>query len=337
MKLEDLVKEEKDRINFYGIILDCSAPYYSPLIEKYLCTIKLIDETINPSKTKRESQFLTVTVFSKTVTKLPAPAKVGSIIRVHRGQTKDNKGTIQINCDVNIKSAWVFFDPTDSMVAISSSSKTHTFVQKDKDILKALRAFGKKFFAEHELSGVTLQEAVKKKPVDFDTLCFVLEVKDKKDSTRIRLCDSHNVAKLYLATSRPLTFAPSDVVRLRSANFKEGSKNKIVFKEYSNILKVPQEYKSAKMLLDSFKKNASEDIKEQVELYAHSLSDPLVVSKISNQYKGAKIIKLKDLIPGELSKGKGKANFRLNVNVIEIGPKDPKEWLLIHDKKTQKK
>ena len=338
MKLAELLKEEKDRINVYAIILDCSAPYYSENSDKYICTLKIIDESVNSGLTgKHLPEFLTVTMFAKTAGELPRPTKIGSVIRIHRGQTKKNKAAFQMNCDVNIKGAWVLFDPTDSVTPLAKSGKSYTFIATDKTALKDIRAFGKKYFAENALKSISLAKAAKDKPTDFDALCIALEIKAKKGVTRVTLCDANKVAKLYLQNSREIFFNPHEVVRLRSANYEDGSDDHLKFSDYSNIMRVSVESKSAKALLDEVKgKKVSEEVKKALRFYTTNVPDSQAVSKILDPRKQTKPVQLKELISGEVTKS-GQRFFRVNAKVIEIGPKDPQDWLCVVEKKTEKR
>ncbi len=334
-KLKDLLGEEMDRINIYGVVLDCSGTYYMDKPEKYVCTVKLIDDTLNPTNSSDGTpEYLTATLFARTRDQLPQPAKIGSILRIHRAQTKKNKGTFQINCDVNIKSAWTLFDPTESVAPIERSSKGYTFTPKDKATLKKIREFANGYFQKNELAGISFKKAEKERPRDFDVVCYVLDIKAKGDTTRILLCDKEKVVKLYLPPTRKLYFGPLMVVRLRSANYEGyGSFSHMQFSEYSNIMKVPNEYKSAKELLDVFKsKKASTEVAEQLQYYSHDPKEPVI---LSHPMKKFKVSRLRELYSGTLTKSKEKY-FRIQANVIEVGPKDPKDWLCVMDKVTKK-
>ncbi len=304
---------------------------------KYLCTMKLIDDTINPEAAgKSAPESFSATFFAKTAAELPQPTKAGSIIRIHRGQTKKFKETTQLNCDVNIKGAWVLFDPKDGVTPVATSGKRFTFTAEDKSLLNSVRDFAKKYFGKHELTGVTLTDAAKSKPKDFDTICFVLDIKKKEKMQRVRLCDADKIVKLDIPLARQITFSPHEVVRLRSANyFNDGSFKYLTLSEFSNILRVPENYRSAKLLLERIKgAKASEDVRAQVAIYTPHMGAPLVATKILNTHKQNTPTQLKDIFYGDGLKGQ--KYFRLRGNVVEICPKDPKEWICVVDKKTQK-
>ena len=45
---------------------------------------------------------------------VPQPTKMVSILKIHRGDTREYKGAMHANRDANIKGAWVFIDLVES-------------------------------------------------------------------------------------------------------------------------------------------------------------------------------------------------------------------------------
>lgn len=247
--MNSLLKEERDRINLYAIILDCSAPYFMDKTNKYQCTMKLFDGSLNPEKNAP----MTATFFAKTIAEIPQVTKVGSIIRLHRVQTKAYKRTFQINCDVGIKSAWVLFDPLIGTTPLEESGKGHTFIAEEKSLLVDIRKVSKNYFTKNELKAVTLKEA-EKKFKDFDLLCYVKDVKKKGSTTKVTISDSTKTVKLDVPSNTKFAITPEEVIRIRSANYTDKKYDTIELNEYSNILRVSDEYKSAKELMKKVKK-----------------------------------------------------------------------------------
>ncbi len=321
-------------MNVYGVLMDCSAPYYVEATKKHLCTAKLIDSTVHPGGSGPE--FVSTTFFAETHDAMPQVAKIGSIVRIHRGDIKKYKDTMQLNCDTSVKGAWVLFDPTDGVTPVSTSGKQYTFTLADRETIKSLRKFSLGYFGKHELPAITLKDGEKKK-TDFDCLCVVLETKKRKDGDRIRLCDGEKVVKVDIPFARKLHVSPEEVVRVRSANYAEGKEyNKLTLSEYSNVLRVPKEFKSAKALLETLKgKDLSEDIAFEVSLYTRLRGSPLAITKTASAHKHAKLVQLKDLFSGEALKD-DKKFYKVHVSAVEIGPKDPQEWIWVADKTAQK-
>jgi hypothetical protein len=301
---------------------------------KYLCTLKLIDETVcGNSKDKSAPEYLTATMFARTADELPPITKVGTILRIHRAQTKKHKDIMQLNCDVNIKASWIIFDPVDGQSPIAKKGKQFTFTPLDKIRLKSIRKFLKEHFDKTELEGITLKEAEKKKPKDFDSLCYVLDVKTKAKAERIKLCDGTKIVKMDLPITRKGVVVPLEVVRVRGVDFDPKKKFKyLTLSEYSSVLRVPGDFASAKALLKEINgPKLPEDIKSELALYTPLKGD---ATKLLGSHKGAKLMKLKELCSGK-SLGSAKY-FKVNVNVVEVGPKDPLDWICVVEKKTGK-
>eukprot|EP00826_Nyctotherus_ovalis_P047252 TRINITY_DN5415_c0_g1_i10.p1 TRINITY_DN5415_c0_g1~~TRINITY_DN5415_c0_g1_i10.p1 ORF type:complete len:222 (-),score=92.98 TRINITY_DN5415_c0_g1_i10:210-875(-) len=216
---------------------------------KYQCTLKVFDDSLSPEK----AEPMTVTVFGKSAGDVPHVTKVGSIIRLHRVQTSKYRKSYQINCDVGIKGAWLLFDPAIGVSPISESGKKHTFSPEEKSILSELRKFAKNYFTKNALKAITLKDA-EKKHKDFDTICYVEDVKKKGASGKATVSDAHKTVKLDFSSNTKLPVAPEEVIRIRSANYTDKKCDTINLNEYSNILKLDQDYKSAKDLLKKLKK-----------------------------------------------------------------------------------
>lgn len=326
------MKSENEAANIYATVLDCSGLYYMEKTGKYQCTMKLIDQSLNLDR----HEPLTATVFARSASEIPHVAKVGSIIRMHRAQTRKFNKQLYINCDVNYRSAWVLFDPVEGVTPISESGRDHTFTPSDKNTLAEMRKFTKNFFAKNSIECATLKEA-EKTPKDFDTLCLIVDVKKKGNSTKVSLCDAEKSVKLNIPESQKLTVITGEVVRIRSANYTDTKKfDTIELNEYSNILKVADDYKSAKELMGSINSGKnSEKVKSKLAVNTLNLTSPIVASRIRDAHKQTKVTSLDDLFAGEGGKS-GQKYFKVQVNVTNISPKNPKEWIWAYDKKTRK-
>ncbi|MEI7563929.1 MAG: hypothetical protein WCJ39_10280 [bacterium] len=325
-KLQDFIGEEKDRLYLFAIIQEISSPYL--MNDKFVCCAKLIDKSVHPGA---DNEFLSATFFARSRDEIPQPTKVGSIIRIHRGWTREHHKAMQLNVDVDIKSAWLLFDPTEGALPIGQTGKTFTWVEKDNARLKEIRQFAKEFFAKNELTAISLKEAMDK-PKDFDSICLVLDVKKKDDKVRYLLVDEGKIAKLTVDQGRFPSVGPQDVVKMRSANYDDKEFKTLKFEAYSNMQRIPKEYLMSKNLHNSLKgKKVPEEIKSLLEVYTPEVDKENIITKTSNAK--AKAVSLKDLL-AEAAKGKQKL-FKISANVIEVGPKDSNEWLWVHDTKTK--
>lgn len=332
MDLADVVKEKQARIHTYGVILDCSAPYFHEGLSKYLCTLKLIDESLD--KTKGKYELVNTTVFANASGDIPKPTKIGSIFRIHRGDTKLIKGSgvIQLNCDCNIKAAWCLFDPTESESPIAHTGHRFTWEAKDIERLKAIRAFAKKYFAKKEINFVTLKDGMKNKK-EFDTIGRIWDAKEKDSMNQYKLFDGEKMVTLEVPVKRYDYLAPQDTVKIRSAFYKDKDCKVVGVQEWSSIIRIPKEYKAAmdlsKLILNARK---SDDHKLEVDMYTPSLDEPKNVSEILGNQK-LKEVQLEKLFSAGL---KGNKKFKIKVSAIEAGPKNVRDWICVVDKKTQK-
>lgn len=247
------MKGERNRANLYASILDCSAPYYMEKSNKYQCTMKLIDSTLNQAK----GESMTATFFAKSADDLPHVTKIGSIIRLHRVQTKKFKKNYQINCNVGNMSAWILFDPAEGAIPIAESGKGHTFTSEDKSILAKTRKFTKSYFASKKIEAIDLK-AAEKSPKDFDILCIISNIKKKGNNNIVTLSDTKKTVQMKVPVSKKLPFVSGEIIRIRGANYVDGKKfEELELKDYSNILLIDEDYKSAKELYKGIKKSGT--------------------------------------------------------------------------------
>jgi hypothetical protein len=231
---------------------------------------------------------------------------------------------------VNIKGAWVVFDAVSNITPISESGRTHTFTPKDKIRLRDIRNFAKCYFESYNIDSITLDMAFSQNLKEFDTTCYVLDIKKKGQDTRLLLCDNTKVAKLYLSHKYSIPFIPSTVIHIRSTSFiTHNNKSFLDYNDYSNVIAILSNYKSAIELTNTIKsEKMPKDVLEEIKMKMHDLSASVVSHPLT---KKAKTAHLKDLYSGSLTKTK-ENTFRVSVNVMEIGPKNPLDWIWIVDK-----
>lgn len=310
--------------------MSCSAPYYLKKLEKYVCTVKLVDETLN---SKKGDEFLSVTCFGNNEDGVPKPAKMGSILRIHRGDVRKYKKIYQLNCDSGIKAAWALFDSSDSVTPIKHTGNSYTFHDSDVERLKKLRSFAKKYFETVKLDVSTLAEAKDEKK-DIDLCCLILDKKIKEKKLVIRLCDGKEILKLEVDPKKYDYVSPQDFVLVRGANYEKG---KLTFSEYSNLIRVPKDYPGAEAISAAVKAlKPSSELKKEIELFTPAAKAAEAgLTKILDDHKVKSYSKLKDLFSTKAEAGKS-TYHKIKVSAIELGPKDPHEWIYGVDKKTQK-
>eukprot|EP00826_Nyctotherus_ovalis_P005399 TRINITY_DN11216_c0_g1_i7.p1 TRINITY_DN11216_c0_g1~~TRINITY_DN11216_c0_g1_i7.p1 ORF type:complete len:238 (-),score=56.62 TRINITY_DN11216_c0_g1_i7:59-772(-) len=115
--------------------------------------------------------------------------------------------------------------------------------------------------------------------------------------------------------------------------------DKIELNEYSNVLKIAEEYTSAKQLMKEIKSGKTNDkMKSKSNMRCactQQLSAPIVGSRIDTVHKKLKKVLLSDLF--EISGDKlSQKCFKVHINVREVRPKSPREWIWVYDKRSKR-
>ena len=245
----DYANEKTKKSNCYGIVLDGSTPYFSEGANKYIVTLKIMDETLHPNHHQNEG-FMKATIFTKRIDMLPIINKSGNIIRFHRGFVRDFQGKAQLNCDIEVMGSWVMWDSEyeyqwQKYTPSANSDKTYTFDTVDEKRIDSLRKFvketySKETFSEHFIVDIAEAErqskmtpakgTEKKKDRDFDFCGMVLNIKEKEDNERrdgyikVKIVDQTRSLKVQIRKDFWRAFFswiyPFDVIKIRSAKFK---------------------------------------------------------------------------------------------------------------------
>jgi hypothetical protein len=81
----DKMKPGNDKVSFYAVVLDAQFPHKSFKSDKYLCSLKIADQSsIINKKDDGSVDFSTLVLFANKFEDLPVSQKIGEIIRVHR-------------------------------------------------------------------------------------------------------------------------------------------------------------------------------------------------------------------------------------------------------------
>lgn len=98
---EDMALTEQE-INFYGVVIDASFPYFKG--GRWVATAKVID-----ASTMKEDEYTNVVFLSTKFEDLPIIQRVGDILRCHRAQLEYYKDHKQLKVNVSYKSAWCLY------------------------------------------------------------------------------------------------------------------------------------------------------------------------------------------------------------------------------------
>lgn len=145
-------------------MLDASFPHKSHKTDKFLCSIRIAD----PSMEVDENGVIphcTLVLFGKKFEDLPITQRVGDIIRVHRASVGMYKNTKQFTANIFFNSSWALFSPAPREIKEESKlnnkpsarkspkatlkefdpfsfyGKTFTFEKSEQKIIKGLRTW----------------------------------------------------------------------------------------------------------------------------------------------------------------------------------------------------
>ena len=247
--------KQSGEYNFYGIIYDASipqsqSPEQSQQIQKYECTIKLIDKSVNfikyPDLELLKDNLITLIIKSTSV---PYIHTIGDIIRVHHGNYSHKaKRNIYLSQDTKQNSSiipsWCIFsglsstDENSPIKPMLSSKKNYIFEKQDEKIIKNLRLFIKGslslpksicFFKENPLNKRIINK-------ENDTTVQVIYKKALTNEICYTVKDDTDICELH--TSKYFNFIKvMDIIRIR--NYRSLNDNIITTNEYSNILVIP--------------------------------------------------------------------------------------------------
>lgn len=317
------MKEEKYRVFVYALILDSSDVYYMKSIEKYMCTMKLIDDTINSRKSiVGKPPFVSVSFFSRSKFEIPQINRIGTIIRIHRGDSRAFRGTFQLNCDSGIKGAWVLFDPVVGYSPVAHTGRSYTFVENDKKRLSVIREFGQKYLSTEDLNECT---AMNSSIDELDMLVILLKRKEKDEVyDQLTIFDGEHFFKLKVPKRRYSHIGIQDIIRIRGLT--EGEHSELIVSDYTNIMKVDNDFNTAVELLERIEKAKKiKAIREKLELFIPISNESRALSEVIDKSK--EITSIKELLNQDFSKLEGQ-KYRVKVNALEFSPKTPNNWII---------
>lgn len=219
--------------------------------------MKLIDSSLNSNVAQKSyEKFMYASFVGKTIDLIPNITEVGCIIRVHRGRNKKSRGVFELNCSINGIGAWALFSLDDSKTEpIQKSGKSYTFTENDEENLTQIREFGKEFFKKYDIQDdENLSNAISKNLKDFSVICMILDINYEGNLAYIKIYDNKNEATLEIAKKKTESLKKFDVINIVNVDFK--NKDTIIMNEYSNIMKIPNDFKISQKLKDNIPENS---------------------------------------------------------------------------------
>jgi len=320
--------QEIKSTNFYAVIIDYSSPYWIDSINRYACTIKIIDEDINPMNAKSSKpSFLTLTVFSQSLKDIPKPCSVGDIIRVHRSHVKKYLGRFQLNCDCDIQSSWCLFHYTPSNYPMQNSGNTYSFQIIDKIRLEEIRTFSLDYFAKATLENCFISTNHRKDEMDMHGIVLRREGAFPQD--RLIIFNLEDFVSMQINKDSFTHLKPRDIIYIRGLKKIKGF---YFAEDYTGILVVPDHHLCAISFREKYRRilSLNIDFRKKVLMYL-PLEDkegdiPFVtVSKVnSSLLRNVPLMSIFQIN----EEFKEHQQFRVQIFVLEIIPKDVNKWLL---------
>ena len=261
--------KEQGEYNFYGIIYDASFPKEeNALLEadkkknnsKYLCILKLIDQTTNclTHSNNFNDNIIYLIIKSSEKDNMPYVHHIGDIIRVHRGlYAPKKKRNVYLNVckDNKVKGSWCLYSSfTNSNEPYSCSNKKFTIESQDKQIIDNTKSWVKNYLnIDKSLIyplAVNLENRINNGN-DNDLLVHVVKKVELDDQVVLFIQDATDGCELH--TYKYFNFIQdNDIIRVRS--YKVFDNNNLIINEFGNILIIPENSSLYKGLFNSLVK-----------------------------------------------------------------------------------
>ena len=289
--------------NFYGVIVDATFPYKR---EKFfVCSLKVIDPTLNPKSGSQH--YSNVVIYAQRFEDLPIVHRIGDIIRIHRAMLRLWQGKRQFNLNMYMNGSWVLYSseklsPLGQVAGdapYAYSGKKSTQEPQDSAIVKTLKAWTNRFFAQNEvvngIGSVTKLSQAGKAMKDFDVIAKILQVFSLDDYTNeLKLKDASG--SVYYTLALKIKFPhlkEGNVVKIRSCLKDETSaKRVLILQHYSNIMSFLGSSKLANSIASKVD-NDRED--EKAALKDKSNVAPVVLTQVDKKHASLQSTGLYDL------------------------------------------
>lgn len=281
----------------YAVVVDCCSSYLRKQGDSsdYLAVYRITDYSIFPNTT-------TLTIFHKTPKDLPKVANFGDIIKLNDVQFKEHNSSMTATFPSNSKSmSFYLFNYSGESLSPYACYKSNfhtnaehaTRIEKLSDWTRLTFAYEVPLFLRGTKSLSTLssnEEAdVKTRVIE---ICS-LGINDFDPSVLI-LSDSNEICQLVVPHDRKrlLKFIkPGDLVRIRGVTYEE---KVLVLKPYSEILRIPAEFKC----LDVISSPSKEDLAKFLKIYVE-VPQSQMVSSVSSEFQSVPLTPFNKLLSNE--------------------------------------
>jgi len=341
--LSDFVQfaDEKITTPVFGVIIDATRIYYRPQNNKYASMMKIIDPTwFTTTHPPEFAPFVKVLFMSKTKTEVPHAKLLGSIIKFEGGLVR----IMQESTAKTLMFSWDATNPICKWSLISENNFAHYAQQKtiygthlmssclkpiEIECLKFIQSFAKTYITEKIFIELTQNLAVARaQNKEFDVVARIIKINPNKLATKgytiYKLLDHTDKAYLYIEEKVALDFTNlqlKDFILLKGLHYTDLVSQKIEFIEHGNALVIP-EYSSLVHEYQKMMNTFVEGMNLESSLDEKSYLNPYDASVVLNSYLN--FTPLRDVTGVKGIYGK---KYRIKVFVVDIGPKDIKEWV----------
>lgn len=287
-------------VSFYAVIVDCSGSYQPKLGETgdFLVTLKITDPSIFPSHAS-------VNVFHRSPKDFPKIANFGDIIKLQEVYAKDYSGVLQTTVPCNGKNASFFVFPysgESGVPYISYKGQFHNTNEHSLNVKKLSDWTAATFSYEYPLfikNTKRLFGACSSEEIDLLTRVLgVFSLGIQEGDPQVCICaDSNEISQLVVPEEKKKMLRyieKGDIIRIRSVCYED---KVLHLNHYSEILKIPAEYKSMSVPLMC----NEEEFNKCLQLY---LPNPpkKVISYVSDEFKHNPIMPFQNILKVPIGK-----------------------------------
>jgi hypothetical protein len=147
-----------DQVNVYGVVLDATFPHKSFKSSRYICTIKIADQS-SPIDKNGICEPTSVVFFANKFDDLPVCQRIGDVVRIHRAGVTTYKDKRQLTVNICFNSSWALFPATPMPKATKGQEvepiaffgkSIHTTFPEIK-LIKGLRKWTEKSFTNYTM------------------------------------------------------------------------------------------------------------------------------------------------------------------------------------------
>ena len=334
--------EEKAHGPIYGVVVDATRRYFKPHNNKYVASLKLIDQSWNKSKCPANlAPFIKVVFISSVKDDVPNIKTIGTLIRLKDVSLKrinDMKTTILMFTwdGAQSQNKWEAFPGVEMIPQADAEEKKQQNVEEN--YLEFLRNFSKGYFADQYFVDTTMNLNNGKSAAEFEALIRLVKAELKSDEGDkkifdLKVIDHTGKAYLHIPYETMVEEFPkldnSCLLLLKGGRYKDPKEKIIELKEYGNLMIVPHNSVVATKFFELINLHI-ECSKTEDKVAKENVTKSFLISQIADPS-----LPITDF-HAIFSEGIIQLKYRLRVYVLDIGPRDIHDWVKGYCKECQK-